>query len=549
MEKRFPLMQVLQWYPEPSDLYLTINFEYGIEIALYRKAIMIHFSRKPYWIEISWFVSHRQSPMIHQIQILIDTDIPQPRRFCMKRMAISLFILVCAIHWSWASPFSNETTGTIQAYADYCTFKGDSAASYVEVYIQTLLKGLEMHELEDGSVQVEIGIDVELVNAKDKVIGQRSWTIPGILPSREEARREGLSLFDLFDSAVQPGEYWLNLKIRDVYGDKQDSMQISLTVPQYHDEELEMADIQLARSIDRVDESTGLWIKNGYRVIPHPSRRFGESLPEIALYTEVYGLDESTEDAERFTALFTIRDMLGSTVLTKGPFFMQKGGPSAVLVDRINVSDLKPGFYVLRVAVADTMAFSMKKIDDIAVMEKPFVRGESIPEVPGFRGLTPPESAAAEIELRYMASDGEVKKFRELTPVGRARYLEQLWLRKDPDPATPENEARTELHRRIANAQNSYGEMRRKGMDTDRGHVYIKYGPPNDVTIERGERVCKDHEIWHYYREREYIFVFLDEFGTGEYRLIHSNFPGEVERSDWEDIVCEPTGMQRQGYN
>jgi len=86
-------------------------------------------------------------------------------------------------------------------------------------------------------------------------------------------------------------------------------------------------------------------------------------------------------------------------------------------------------------------------------------------------------------------------------------------------------------------------------MDTDRGHVYIKYGPPNDVTIERGERVCKDHEIWHYYREREYIFVFLDEFGTGEYRLIHSNFPGEVERSDWEDIVCEPTGMQRQGYN
>ena len=466
----------------------------------------------------------------------------------MGRMVITLLFVVFLVYCSWASPFSNETTGTITAYADYCTFKGDSAASYVEVYIQTLLNGLELRDLEDGSVRVEIGINAELFDRKDKVVGQRSWTVPGILPSRTDARREGLSLFDLFDSAVPPGEYWLNLKIRDVQGDKEDSMQISITVPEYHDNSLEIADIQLARSINRVDDSTGPWIKNSYRIIPHPSRRFGEALPEIALYTEVYGLNEITEESPRFTALFTIRDMLGTAVLTKGPFLMEKGGASAVLVDRIDVSDLKPGFYVLRVAVADTMTYTMDGIDDLAVMEKPFVRGESVPEVPGFRGLTPPESAAAEIELRYMASDGEVRKFRELTPVGRARYLEQLWLRKDPDPATPENEARTELHRRIAHAQNSYGEMRRKGMDSDRGHIYIKYGPPNDVTIERGERVCKDHEIWHYYREREYVFVFLDEFGTGEYRLIHSNYPGEVERNNWIDIVCEPTGMERQGY-
>jgi len=466
----------------------------------------------------------------------------------MRRLVISLIFVVFSIYCLWASPFSNETTGSIVAYADYCTFKGDSASSYVEVYIQTLLKGLELRDLEDGSVQVEVGIDAELLNTKDEIVGQRSWTIPGILPSRTDAQKEGLSLFDLFDSAVQPGEYWLNLKIRDVQGEKEDSMQISLTVPQYHDDELEISDIQLARSIQRVDESSGMWIKNGYRIIPHPSRRFGESLPEIALYSEVYGLDETANESSRFTAVFTIRDMLGTSVLTKGPFLMQKGGGSAVLVDRIDVSDLKPGFYVLRIAVADTMTFSLDEVDDLAVMEKPFVRGESIPDVPGFRGLTPPESAAAEIELRYMASDGEVRKFRELTPVGRARYLEQLWLRKDPDPVTPENEARTELHRRIAHAQNSYGEMRRKGMDTDRGRVFITYGTPNDITIERGERVCKDHEIWYYYMEREYVFVFLDEFGTGEYRLIHSNYPGEVERNNWIDIVCEPTGMDRQGY-
>lgn len=41
IEKRFPLMQLLQWYPEPSCLYRIINYEYGIEIALNKKSTMI----------------------------------------------------------------------------------------------------------------------------------------------------------------------------------------------------------------------------------------------------------------------------------------------------------------------------------------------------------------------------------------------------------------------------------------------------------------------------------------------------------------------------
>ena len=103
----------------------------------------------------------------------------------------------------------------------------------------------------------------------------------------------------------------------------------------------------------------------------------------------------------------------------------------------------------------------------------------------------------------------------------------------------PANEERALLHQRIAFAQKEFGEIGKDGMDTDRGRVYIKYGPPQEISEMTGDLTCKDNEIWHYHMEVERIFVFLDEYNTGVYRLIHSNYPGEVDRPNWELLVCE----------
>lgn len=431
-----------------------------------------------------------------------------------------------------------ESTGTIRVYADYCAFRGDSLASLVEVYIQTLLDGVTFVTAEDGSVDAEIGYDAFLIDGKEET-ALKSWVMPVHLGKAEDAVRPGLSLYDRLDLAVKPGAYDLELKVRDLHGAHAAIFVLPLSAVDYWERGPALSDLQLARSITR-SEGDDLWAKNGYRVLPNPSRKYGTAQPTLHCYAEGYGLREATEAGEFFTVLHQVVDMEGNSIYRKGPFLVRRAGESAVLVADIDVGELTPGYYRLVVSLEDTSTFSSTMPSKSSVL---FIRTEdSLPAAP--RGLSAAESTVAEVELRFSASPAEVRRFRELNPVGRATFLDRFWATRDPDMSTPENEARSQLHARIALAQGKFREMGRDGIDTDRGRVFIKHGPPSEVSRLSGELTCKDHEVWTYHREREYEFVFFDETGSNSYRLIHSNYPGEVSRPQWQDIVCETPKVQ-----
>ena len=73
----------------------------------------------------------------------------------------------------------------------------------------------------------------------------------------------------------------------------------------------------------------------------------------------------------------------------------------------------------------------------------------------------------------------ERQAFRALTTdEDRERFIEQFWLKRDPTPGTPENEYREEHYRRIAYADETFATNAVPGWKTDRGRIYIKYGPP-----------------------------------------------------------------------
>ena len=67
----------------------------------------------------------------------------------------------------------------------------------------------------------------------------------------------------------------------------------------------------------------------------------------------------------------------------------------------------------------------------------------------------------------------------------RYQFIEQFWLRRDPNPDTVVNEFRDEHYRRIAYANERFtsGKM---GWRTDRGRIYIMYGPPDQVETHHG---------------------------------------------------------------
>jgi GWxTD domain-containing protein len=85
-------------------------------------------------------------------------------------------------------------------------------------------------------------------------------------------------------------------------------------------------------------------------------------------------------------------------------------------------------------------------------------------------------------DVAYIITEDERKAFAGLqTDEEREQFIEQFWLRRDPTPDTVENEYKEEHYRRIAYA-NEHFASGIPGWRSDRGRIYITFGPPDEIT-------------------------------------------------------------------
>jgi GWxTD domain-containing protein len=147
-------------------------------------------------------------------------------------------------------------------------------------------------------------------------------------------------------------------------------------------------------------------------------------------------------------------------------------------------------------------------------------------------------------EVPYIITDEEKKSFKNLTTDDeKEQFIEAFWERRNPNPGSPENEFKEEYYRRIAYANEHYASGI-PGWKTDRGRIYIMYGPADEVdshpsggTYQRpqeeggGETSTYPFETWRYrYIDgigTNIILEFVDPSMTGEYHMTMD--PGEKD--------------------
>src|SRR5271168_852548 len=139
-------------------------------------------------------------------------------------------------------------------------------------------------------------------------------------------------------------------------------------------------------------------------------------------------------------------------------------------------------------------------------------------------------------DVVWIISDEEKKSFLSLSnDEERDSFIEQFWLRRNPDPDSAENDFREEHYRRIAYA-NEHFAAGKPGWRTDRGHIYISFGKPDSIdshpsggAYERpmdeggGETSTFPFEVWHY-RYLEGVgdnidIEFVDTCMCGDYHM------------------------------
>lgn len=153
-------------------------------------------------------------------------------------------------------------------------------------------------------------------------------------------------------------------------------------------------------------------------------------------------------------------------------------------------------------------------------------------------------------DVVYIITDEERAAFKQLSnDEERDQFIEAFWQRRDPTPDTIENEFKEEHYRRIAYA-NEHFPAGIPGWKTDRGRMYIMYGPADEIeshpsggTYERpmeeggGETSTFPFEDWRYrYIEgigQEVIIEFVDTCMCGEYHMT-------IDRSEKDALLETP---------
>ncbi|MEN3044912.1 MAG: GWxTD domain-containing protein [Candidatus Hydrothermales bacterium] len=93
-----------------------------------------------------------------------------------------------------------------------------------------------------------------------------------------------------------------------------------------------------------------------------------------------------------------------------------------------------------------------------------------------------------------------------------------FWETRDPDPLTPYNELEITFIERFQYVMKNFsGPI--KGYKTDRGRVYIRYGPPDYIEDHPIEFGTYPYQIW-YYTKLRIKFIFVDKTGFGDYQLV-----------------------------
>ena len=157
-------------------------------------------------------------------------------------------------------------------------------------------------------------------------------------------------------------------------------------------------------------------------------------------------------------------------------------------------------------------------------------------------------------DVRWIITDQELQAFKSLgNDEERDQFIEQFWLRRNPNPDSPENEYREEHYARIAYA-NEHFAAGKPGWRTDRGHIYIAYGKADSIDshpsggeydrpMEEGGGTTSTFpfEVWHY-RYLDGIgdnvdIEFVDTCMCGDYHMT-------IDRSEKDALKHVPGAGQ-----
>ncbi len=388
--------------------------------------------------------------------------------------------------------------------ADLSIFSLNDSTSYIEfIYFISpdYLKALKKYYF-------DLENNISIFDKNGKKIASDSWK------KRYNFKSESSYIADIFTFILKSGEYKVSIKLKTKeFEYRKDT---TLLIPYFS--KTSLSDIQIFKELS-TDKNKYPFKKYSLSYLPSPFFSYPDSFAYY--YFEIYN------PPSLFYVYFEIKDSLNNIWLsnTEEKKNVEK---ASFIYGKIPIYALEGGIYYFKVSLLDTF----KNL--LAEKEKKFIYF-SQRYLHKKMALEKYEDYLSFID--FFASKEEMEEFKKLEGNAKITFLKKFWSKFDPDPSTPVNEFLTIFIARVEYADQNFGTPFKKGRYTDRGRIYIKYGPPDEVRRNPYPVEIRDWESWFYKSPSKNQYIFMDLKGDGNYILIYSSNPEEPGRSDWKNYV------------
>lgn len=378
-------------------------------------------------------------------------------------------------------------------FEDYLNFASTEAGkTRLDVFIQVPYSEIQFVKTTTG-FESKYNLTVSVFDEdKENLLVEKSWSEKITAKEFDQTISKTNYNLSLRSFNLEPGKYLMRSSFEDVDSRKEYAVETVINVRKI-EQEFAISDMMLISKQTVVEGSN--------KIIPNVSRNVAAKKDGMPFFFEVYS-SMPREIKIEYSVLDNGKDKVYKEEITK-----QIDSGRTQIFHNIKDVDLGLGNYILTADVKDDK-------NDLAVSTiKNFIsRWMGVPT-----SIKDLDKAIA--QMVYIATSSELDEINDAKSKEEKiqKYL-AYWKKKDPDPQSEDNPVFDEYYRRVVFANENFSHYI-EGWRTDRGMVFIILSAPNNIDRHPFEYDSKPYEVWEYY-ELNKSFVFLDETGFGDYRLI-----------------------------
>jgi GWxTD domain-containing protein len=403
------------------------------------------------------------------------------RRSALKRAAWIAGIVLALAAAAVPERPAAETVGwgDFEIFLDNAAFRSPSGGSTEEIYIRVRNSGVRFKEVR-GKLEAKLRLRITVVDSTAKTVASEDRDVFFTTTEPEEASSplRFNTIIEKLDLA--PGKYLLTCVVEDLYApklsvvgflkDRLKSVRIAdypLTVPRFAADAVSVSDARFLWEVDRASPGTAY--------VPNPPRLYGLYRDSLRVYVETYTqaslagteglrfgmevLDEKGEKVRKAALPLPARGSTADGTLVTYPLLIQE-----------DLNTLPAGSYTLFLSAGAAEGLLVR------------MRAGRFSIAWDLRTW---EIAHRDYlaEARFLLADRDFSAFAALPLGEQEKTLAETWKSLDPDPATGVNEAYEKFVERREYVNAMYSDYQ-TGIFSDRGLIYLKYGPPDELEVD-----------------------------------------------------------------